>query len=104
MLHTHFQSQTNPTLTQTWPPPFRFPSSNPTLDNLAAPLSRVQKHRTQSGPTNDQTASKQVWKAIRRGYFDGGSDFFFYMPLKAMDKMSVRVNTATGRKGIAKGG
>lgn len=33
-----------------------------------------------------------------------GEVIFFYMPLKAMDKMSVRVNTATGRKGIAKGG
>lgn len=30
--------------------------------------------------------------------------WFFYMPLKAMDKMGVRVNTATGRKGVAKQG
>lgn len=43
-----------------------------------------------------QAAPKQLREAIRSGHFDG----VFYMPLKAMDKMGIRVNTATGRKGI----
>lgn len=43
-------------------------------------------------------------KLLGEGILMGEVIFFFYMPLKAMDKMSVRVNTATGRKGIAKGG
>lgn len=98
-----FKANPNPTLTLARPLPLPFPFFQPHLGQ-PVPHSRVQKHRTQSRPTNDQTAPKQVWKAIRRGYFDGGSDFFFWMPLKAMDKMSIRVNTATGRKGIAKGG